>query len=32
MLINAAMLGLGVALARASLVAERVASGTMVCR
>jgi LysR family glycine cleavage system transcriptional activator len=31
MLINAAMLGLGVALARASLVAERVASGILVC-
>jgi LysR family transcriptional regulator, glycine cleavage system transcriptional activator len=31
MLINAAMLGLGVALARASLVADRIASGALVC-
>jgi LysR family glycine cleavage system transcriptional activator len=30
-LINAAMLGLGVALARASLVADQLASGTLVC-
>jgi LysR family transcriptional regulator, glycine cleavage system transcriptional activator len=31
MLIDAAVLGLGVALARASLVADRMASGTLVC-
>ena len=31
MLINAAMLGLGVALARASLAADQIASGTLVC-
>jgi LysR family glycine cleavage system transcriptional activator len=31
MLIDAAVLGLGVALARASLVADRLASGTLVC-
>jgi LysR family glycine cleavage system transcriptional activator len=31
MLINAVMLGLGVALARASLVAEGVAGDTLVC-
>ncbi|HEX3400978.1 MAG TPA: LysR substrate-binding domain-containing protein [Acetobacteraceae bacterium] len=31
MLINAAMLGLGVALARTSLVADQVASGALVC-
>lgn len=31
MLIDAAALGLGVAMARASLVAERLASGTLVC-
>lgn len=31
MLINAAVLGLGVALARASLVAEQMASGALVC-
>jgi LysR family glycine cleavage system transcriptional activator len=31
MLINAAVLGLGVALARASLVAGQIASGTLVC-
>jgi LysR family glycine cleavage system transcriptional activator len=30
-LINAAMLGLGVALARVSLVADQIASGTLVC-
>ena len=31
MLINAAMLGLGVALARASLAADQIANGTLVC-
>jgi LysR family glycine cleavage system transcriptional activator len=31
MLINAAMLGLGVALARASLAADQIASGVLVC-
>jgi LysR family glycine cleavage system transcriptional activator len=31
MLINAAMLGLGVALARVSLVADHIASGALVC-
>jgi LysR family glycine cleavage system transcriptional activator len=31
MLINAAMSGLGVALARASLVADKIANGTLVC-
>jgi LysR family transcriptional regulator, glycine cleavage system transcriptional activator len=31
MLINAAVLGLGVALARASLVADQIASGALVC-
>ncbi len=31
MLINAALLGLGVALARASLVADQIASGALVC-
>ncbi len=31
MLINAAVLGLGVALARASLVADQMASGALVC-
>jgi LysR family glycine cleavage system transcriptional activator len=31
MLINAAMLGLGVALARASLAADQIASGALVC-
>ena len=31
MLIDAAMLGLGVALGRASLVADRLASGALVC-
>jgi LysR family glycine cleavage system transcriptional activator len=31
MLINAAMLGLGVALARVSLVADQIASGVLVC-
>lgn len=31
MLINAAVLGLGVALARASLVADQIASGVLVC-
>lgn len=31
MLINAAMLGLRVALARVSLVADQIASGTLVC-
>ena len=31
MLINAATLGLGVALARASLVADPLANGTLVC-
>ena len=31
MLVNAAMLGLGVALARVSLVADQIANGTLVC-
>ena len=31
MMIDAAVLGLGVALARASLVADRLASGALVC-
>jgi LysR family glycine cleavage system transcriptional activator len=31
MLINAAVLGLGVALARASLVSDQIASGALVC-